>query len=136
GRDGHGITAGHLGFVTAKQGLAAQGAVTEVDFDAVAVQVAWHVGGLAGEKGQVPGVLIAIDQRDDGDAQSGDNEAGLFGRLVVAGGHYAAGSGDAFESSAETAKDGLELSISRSLRAVLEGSEHLAHGGVIAVESR
>ena len=69
GRDRHGIAFADVFAILAEDGLAVCWREPEVDFDAEAVAVDGDVSHVTAEVGQVPGVMVAVDQRHDCDAE-------------------------------------------------------------------
>ena len=105
GRDGHGIALGHFAPLMRQQRIAAQFAHAEMDFDPLLVLVARDAGRFAGQKSHVPGMVVAIDQRNDGDAQVRDDKAGLCRHLVIAGAGDAARLGDPLDAERESDRE-------------------------------
>ena len=77
GRDGHRVAFVDVRPMRAQHGLPVRRIETQMDLDAEVVPVDGHVLLVAGQIGQVPGVMVAVDQRHDGDAEVRHDEARL-----------------------------------------------------------
>lgn len=54
--------------------------VAQMDLDSLVMPMARHIAAPAVQPGEAPGVEIAVNQRHDGDAEIGHDEAGLLRR--------------------------------------------------------
>ena len=107
-RDGHRVAFGQFGLGIAEHGVPVHRVVTEVDFHAFAMEVIRHVGAIAVEPGEVPRVMIAVDQGHDRDAEAGHDETPLLGCPGVAGQVDAVAGGDRFHLPHEQVDDAIQ----------------------------